>query len=482
MTIRNRLKIVGIVPIVFLILLSGYFVITSYLNFEKANALKTILKNNAVLNNTLMQISKERGLTSLYLGSAGKNFSDSLSKQRVSTDKSFKTLKQKLLLTDTSYIPVFLNFPGQGDSINTAQYNKLLNNLNTVSALRKSVDHQNGDFKKIFYDGYTQKFATPTLDTIAQIKKFAPNTNISSLASSLLQISTAKENAELERGFVAYYMTKTSSMSVDEITLWKQFRTKANAFAIKDVNNDILHAKLEKVFNDSKAKEIFKKLEETSSFIQADVYSKGYAKEEIYWFTLQTKKITLLTKAESITSSELWEENEAYLQKQLIYFSIASLLLLVSFILAFLAYPSRKNIPATQVLEEATIENAEVKDEEVIQEPEHENNRADIESDHTEPIKVAIDEPSEKIILIAKKFLIEKKVLTKVIENLGYDHKVLDNTDLLENELTSANYDVLFTDKDLVTDSIRKSNDDLLVITSIHSKDEIVSLVNTHRG
>ena len=218
MTIRNRLKIVGIVPIVFLILLSGYFFVTSYLNFEKANALKTILNNNAALSSTLVQISKERGLTSLYLGSAGKEFSASLTKQRASTDESFKILKQKLVFTDTSYIPVLFDFLGQGDSINTAQYNKLLNNLNSISTLRKSVDDQSEDFKKIFFNGYTQKFATPTLDNIEQVKNFALNTDISSLVSSLLQLSTAKENAELERGFMAYYMTKRSPMSFEAVS------------------------------------------------------------------------------------------------------------------------------------------------------------------------------------------------------------------------------------------------------------------------
>jgi len=344
MTIRNRLKIVGIVPIVFLILLSGYFFVTSYLNFEKANAFKTILKNNAALNSTLVQISKERGLTSLYLGSAGKEFSASLTKQRTSTDESFKTLKQKLVLADTSYAPLILHFLGKSDSINTAQYNKLLNNLNSISALRKSVDDQGEDFKKIFFDGYTQKFSTPILDNIAQIKNFALNTDISSLISSLLQLSTAKENAELERGFMAYHMTKRSPMSFEEITLWNQFKTKANVFDIKLVNDDILHANLEKIFNDPKAKEIFKKLEETSSVIQTDIYSTNYSQGKIAWFKLQGKKILLLSKAELMTSSRLWEKNEAYLQKQLILLGIASMILLMSFILAFLGYHTARDI------------------------------------------------------------------------------------------------------------------------------------------
>jgi len=344
MTIRNRLKMVGIVPIMFLILLSGYFFVTSYLNFEKANALKTILNNNATLSNTLVHIGKERGLTSLYLGSAGKEFSASMTKQRASTDESFKSLKQKLVFKDTSYIPVLLKLLGQSNSIDTAQYNKLLNNLSNISALRKSVDAQDEDFKKIFFNGYTQQFATPTLDNIAQVKNFALNTEISSLVSSLLQLSTAKENAGLERGFISYYMTKRSSMSFEEIALWDQFKTKANAFDIKQVSDNDLRVKLKNIFNDPKAKEILTELAETSSAIQTDVDNGDYAEDPIDWFTLQTKKISLLSKAELMTSSALWEKSEVYLQEQLLLLTIASIILFLSFILAFLGYHTTRDI------------------------------------------------------------------------------------------------------------------------------------------
>jgi signal transduction histidine kinase/DNA-binding response OmpR family regulator len=335
---------VGAVPITFLILLSGYFFVTSYLNFEKANALKTILNNNAQLSNALVQIGKERGLTSLYLGSEGKEFSESLMKQRKNTDKTFKSLKQKLIFKDPTYIPALLKVLGQNNSIDTAQYNKLLNNLSTISKLRKSVDTKSKDFKKIFFDGYTKQFATPTLDNISQIKNFALNEDISSLVSSLLQLSTAKENAGLERGFVSYYMTKRSSMSFEEIALWDQFKTKANAFVIKQVSDDLLRSNLEKIFNSPKAKEILTELGETSSAIQTDVDNGDYAEDPIDWFTLQTKKISLLSKAELMTSSALWKKSEAYLQEQLILLSIASFILLLSFILAFLGYHTARDI------------------------------------------------------------------------------------------------------------------------------------------
>ena len=334
MTIRNRLNMVGALPITFLILLSGYFFITSYINFEKASALKTVLNNNSYLNKTLVQIGKERGLTSLYLGSEGKEFSESLKKQRKSTDKSFENLKNNVAYKDTSFVPYVLNFLGQEDYIDDNKYNILLSNLSKISAVRKNVDTQDKDFKKIFFNDYTQKFATPTLDNISEIQNFALNSDISSLVSSLLQLSKAKENAGLERGFISYYMTKKSSLSFEEIALWDQFKTKANAFDIKLIADDTLRANMQKTFNNPKAKKILKDLGEASSAIQTDIDNGDYAEEPIVWFTLQTKKISLLSKAELMTSSVLWEKSEAYLKEQLILLSVASFILLLSFILA----------------------------------------------------------------------------------------------------------------------------------------------------
>ncbi len=344
MTIRNRLKLIGLVPIVLLILLSSYFFVTSYLNFEKAHALKTVLSNNAYLGNTLVQIGKERGLTALYMGSEGKEFGDSLKKQRTDTDRSFQTLKKNLVVRDTSYIPLLLKLLGENQPIDNGKYQKLLHNLGKISGLRKTVDANSKDFKHIFFDGYTKTFATPILDNLSQIDNFVLNTEMSSLISTLSQLSIAKENSALERGFVAYYMTKKASMSFEEIALWDQFKTKANAFDLKQVSNPDLHQKLAKIFNAPKAKELLTELAETSSAIQTDVDNGDYAEEAMDWFALQTQKISLLSKAELITSNALWKKSDTYLQKQLLLLAIATAIWLLSFILAFLGYATTRDI------------------------------------------------------------------------------------------------------------------------------------------
>ncbi|MBA1421479.1 MAG: nitrate- and nitrite sensing domain-containing protein [Epsilonproteobacteria bacterium] len=344
MTIRNRLKLIGLVPITLLVLLSSYFFVTSYVNFEKANALKTTLKNNALLDKTLIEIGKERGLTALYIGSDKKEFKESVLKQRAALDKVVKRLKAGLITEDTSYLPFLLNALGESSKIQGNMYQNLIKNTSALPAIRKAVDTTNVDFKTVFFDKYTAKLATPVLDNLLEVKNYSLDTEISSLIASLVQLYTAKENAGLERGFVAYYMTKKISMSFDEIALWDGFKTKANVFDIKQVTNPKLRNQLSKVLHSTDAKEAMEELAMTSSAIQTDIDNGDYAEEAMDWFALQTKKITLLSKAELMVSNALWKKSDIFLQKQLMLLGIATAIWLLSFILAYLGYTTTRDI------------------------------------------------------------------------------------------------------------------------------------------
>ena len=344
MTIRNRLKLIGLLPITLLIALSSYFFITSYLNFEKAHTLKTILGNNVVLNKTLIEVGKERGLTSLFLAHDGTAFQDALKKQRKATDTSFKHLKKDLIADNINYLPFVLSILGQSDQFNSQEYHKVLKNLPAIAKLRKSVDAQSDSFYNIFFNGYTKKFTTPLLSSIFQIKSFALDTEISSLITSLAQLSMAKENAGLERGFISYYITKKTPMSLKEIALWDQFKTKSNTFDTKEIADPTLRRELNKLFNDPKIKQLLTDLKKSSSIIQTEVGNGAYTEEAMQWFALQTQKISLLSKAEIITSHALWEKSHNYLQKQLYILAIAAFILFLSILLAFIGYTTARDI------------------------------------------------------------------------------------------------------------------------------------------
>ncbi|NOR54586.1 MAG: response regulator, partial [Sulfurovum sp.] len=110
-------------------------------------------------------------------------------------------------------------------------------------------------------------------------------------------------------------------------------------------------------------------------------------------------------------------------------------------------------------------------------------------------------ETETKKILIAKKFLLARRVLAKVVENLGYEYDILEDLNTLEDALTSQSYDILFTDGNLITENISSSNENVAIISAQEdnnpqdvtvrngeaisnaaTKDEIENIIKKYRG
>jgi len=344
MTIRNRLKIVGIVPIILLVIMASYFFVTSYINYEKANALKIILRNNALLNDTLVEIGKERDLTALYFGSDKKLYKKALLKQRTNTNKSINNLKSGLVIHNSNMLSPLLQLLDSDELLHEKMYQKLLANIHKINSFRKAVDSKDSDFQTIYFDKYTKQATNLILSNIEQFRNLTLNTEIASLVSSLSELSTSKENAGLERGFVSYYISKKIAMSFDEISLWDKFKTNSNKFNFNTLVDTELKQELLKVYINPKNKEILNTLKETSASIQTAIGTGTYSNDAITWFTLQTKKISILSKAEVLVANKLWQISNKYLTNQIILLSIASFILLFGLILAYIGYRTTLDI------------------------------------------------------------------------------------------------------------------------------------------
>ena len=345
MTIRNRLKLIGLVPISLLILLSSYFFVNSYVNYEKAKSLQTTLQNNEFLDNIIIEVGKERGLTSLYLGSnKASTYRKPLESQRKSLQKDLVEIQDKLIVDNISYLSWLFDIFVDNEEFKNSRYKKVIEDLKKLKSLQDKIDKKDVSFKNVFFQDYTKNITHPLLDTLISVKAFALDTEMSSLISTLIQLYIAKENAGLERDFVSYYMTKKISMSFDEISIWDNFKTKAKQFDIEQITDKVLQSELKKILESKQAKYTLSELEMTSSAIQTDIDNGAYSEEAINWFSLQTKKITLLSKANLVVSNILWEKSDTFLQKQLLLLTIAIIILALSFVLASIGFATIRDI------------------------------------------------------------------------------------------------------------------------------------------
>jgi ACT domain-containing protein len=78
--------------------------------------------------------------------------------------------------------------------------------------------------------------------------------------------------------------------------------------------------------------------------------------------------------------------------------------------------------------------------------------------------------------------LLERRVLAKVLDNLGYDYTSIDDMDHFAEEVASGKYDILFVDQDIVTDEISNIAQNMVIISTQKSKDEIQNIIEESRG
>ncbi|HHH37115.1 MAG TPA: hybrid sensor histidine kinase/response regulator, partial [Epsilonproteobacteria bacterium] len=324
-----------------LLLLSGYFLLTSYQNYTKAEALSTILNDSPVLDELLDQIGKERSLTALYMGSDRKNFADPLKKQRAAVDSTVKRLQEDLSPQPKVYFPFLFK---KGELLDLEKYNLLFQNSKKLPDIRKKADSRESKFSDIFFKNYTKLLTAPIVDSLLQSDHFALNTEIASLASALNNTILAKENASLERGFVSYFMIKKAPMTSKDLALWEKFKAEANSPDIYEISDSSIQTKLEKLYHDPINKELLQNLSEISSAIQTHVDYGDYAEDPTDWFILQTKKISLLSKAQEMIAEKLWEASDTYKKMQLILLLVSLFFVVLAIVLGMIGFLTRREV------------------------------------------------------------------------------------------------------------------------------------------
>jgi len=582
MTIPNKLRFVGLFPLLILIFLTGYFALDSYKKYEQSKAFKQTLMNNSKLTHLLTSLGKERDLTAIYLGSSQTNFSNSLNKQRRSTNTFLTETKNNVNIDNDTLLPWLLTFIKEPLYMQSKNYRYFLNDVSKLPKLRIEANTRNSEFESVFFNGYTH-LTTAIYNTLLEINDLALTVEISSLAHTLTQLYTVKESIGLERGYVSYFMGKRKAMRGNDLTLWYSLKEKSHIFDLSNVSDTQVHKELKKLLDDQKSLSIEARLSEMFTKIMIDTPHGRYREEVIDWFSLETQKISFLAKAELLVSNKLWNKNSYYMNLQRLKLALSLVFLLVVLFLLYLGSRLNKNIQnnskglknllnfavntkktqglsflndanliqsmnlktsegtseAYSFLEDTfTTNNAYAStqtSEELFQEIEGYTQSEILDSSNTEPrkeelpsvreetssmresieeldiykyetpqntqaeeytltpkieepIKEDIPEPKiepvpakerrNKRILISKKFILERRVLMKTLDNLGYTYDLLEVTNTLMEMIQTKQHDVIITDVDAIIEDI---DSDILFITTLKSKQELTDSIEAHR-
>jgi len=331
--LKNRLRLISLFPIIILFAITSYFVFNSYANYKAAQLLQDKLSENRQLNVLVNNISRERGMTVMYLGNSSPNTLRSLVKQRTIVDEKEKLymnhIKNKEVLHDHSN--------GMQNCQTCMNADSLAMSLTKIKKIRELVDLHQTNFKDVYEDiyGKAQHSAIGQLEDITT-QQLDPKIN--TLATQYISLVRASEFTSDERDFISFAIARSTELEEEEVNQWITLVAKADSITYTTMKDKLLVSQLDTIFKNEDSLELFDDINTERTGIMAAALSGEYEITSGIWFTMLSEKVNSISQAEKIILNAMDERAVTVKSDALQFLTITLTIWLVSVILAILGF------------------------------------------------------------------------------------------------------------------------------------------------
>ncbi len=189
MKIKWNLRLITIVPIVLLALVSTYYLYDSYVKYKSTEHLQNTIHSTKALKTLAINLSRERGLSALFLINKNEKIKQLLIEQRVSTNTAINSI---------------LNF--NSSTTNDTNGHKIIDKIKKIQKQRDSVDNQSINFDKMFsyYDGINSSILRKVETSLSG----SINYKVNNLSSNFLNAMSLMKSIANERDMVTNILNK----------------------------------------------------------------------------------------------------------------------------------------------------------------------------------------------------------------------------------------------------------------------------------
>ena len=331
--LKNRLRLISLFPIIILFSITSYYVYQSYENYKVAQVLQDKLSENRELNSLVNNISRERGMTVMYLGNSSQNTLRSLIKQREVVDAQEKSylehIKGKEVLHDHSN--------GMTNCATCKNVKSISDHLVKIREARILVDEHKTNFKEVYENVYgeVQRYAGGQLEKITS-NQIDPEINTYAIEYiSLVRASAFTAN---ERDFISFALARASEFEEDELNAWMSLVAKADSLSYDTLKNKLLVSKLDAIFKNEDSAELFDDIhtERIDIILAAD--SGEFETSSGIWFAMISEKENIIFEAEEMLLNEMDERAVIVKLDALQLLTVTLTIWAVSILLGILGY------------------------------------------------------------------------------------------------------------------------------------------------
>jgi len=329
--LKNRLRLISLFPILILFALASYYVFNAYTSYQAAKVLQAKLDENVYLNELIRNLSRERGMTVMYLGNQSETTKKSLVAQRDIVDEKLAAFDEHL-----SHNELLHDHSGKVDCIACKSQKSIDDHFKTILENRSEVDAGELEFEDI-YDTIYGSAEAEVLQELRTIGAFKVDPQIASLANAYINILDAKHYTGDERDFISYALARATKFDAEELNVWITLIGKADSINYDGIQNPDVKAELSAIFDDEDNAELFEDITTERAEIMQAVNDGLYSTESGIWFTMLSEKTNLLSDAEAVIITAMEARSNAVQENSLQVLAIAVAIWVASLLLAFLA-------------------------------------------------------------------------------------------------------------------------------------------------
>lgn len=329
--LKNRLRLISLLPILVLLSLASYYTYTAYVSYNFTEQLQVKLEENKQLTALTANLSRERGMTIMYLGNSSPTTHKSLVAQRSVVDKVakeyFAFMKQSAGKHEHKQ--------GTGGCSTCRNVKTLTQTVQNIQDKRPLVDAQKVDFEEVFTDVYgtAQRQAIEELESLLV---YMDDEELISIASTYLNIARAKEHTGEERDFISNVLARSQSLDSDALNQWISMISKSDALNYASLIKSDAKTNLVLLLENEESTELFEDITLERSEIMQAINDGLYSTEPTIWFTMLSEKANLIEQGEYILR-EAMDNRAVAVQSDAVNILIVALSIwIIAFVLAIL--------------------------------------------------------------------------------------------------------------------------------------------------
>jgi len=333
--LKNRLRLISLLPIIILFGMTSYYVYNTFNDYKAAQELKDKLTQNEYLNEIVGNVARERGMSAMYLGDKKGNILKSLAKQRdivdLKTNQYIEYSKNnKILHTHQSIKPGEICLACENSKFVESQMLK-------IKSTRPLIDEHKIEFNEMFLDIYSST-QTKFISQLQQISKNQIDQDISELYSLYIAMVNAKEASGIERGYMSYVISRSTELTDDDLNKWISIIGQADALSYTRMHDKNLVSKLDELFKNEDATELFEDINAERTAIISVSESGEYDISSGIWFTMLSEKINIISQAEKILLEKMDIRAQKVIEESLQVLIITFTVWIIAILLALLGY------------------------------------------------------------------------------------------------------------------------------------------------